>query len=69
MFDTSEKAHDRIMQSLEELHYEGAFEDIKSLYKQLKTLDLKYRVPLENSILKTVSSKKSIESKVLLYSA
>ena len=68
MFDTSEKAHDRIVQSLEELHYDGAFEDIKSLYKQLKILDLKYRVPLEKSIFKTVFSKKSIKSKVLLYS-
>lgn len=68
MFDTSKKAHDQIMQSLEELHYKKAFEDIKSLYKELKTLDLKYRVPLEKSILKTVCSKKSIKSKVLLYS-
>ena len=69
MFDTSEKAHDQIMQSLEELHYKEVFEDIKSLYKELKTLDLKYRVPIEKSILKTVSSKKSIKSKVLLYSS
>ena len=69
MFDTSEKAHDQIVQSLEELHYKEVFEDIKSLYKELKTLDLKYRVPIEKSILKTVSSKKSIKSKVLLYSS
>lgn len=68
MFDTSEKAHDQIVQSLEELHYTKAFSDIKSLYKELKTLDLKYRVPLEKSILKTVSSKKSTKSKILLYS-
>lgn len=68
MFDTSKKAHDQIMQSLEELYYKKAFEDIKSLYKELKTLDLKYRVPLEKSVLKTVCSKKSIKSKVLLYS-
>lgn len=68
MFDNSEKAISRIKQSLEELNYDGAFDDIKSLYKEIKTRKMKYRVLLEESILTAVSSKKSIKSRVLLYS-
>ena len=66
MFDTSDKATMRIIQSLEELNYPHSFEDIKSLYIKSKTLNLKYRVPLEESILTAVSSKKSIKSKIIL---
>ena len=69
MIDTSSKAHDRIVQSLEELHYDLVFDSIISLYNQIKTRNLKYRVQLEDSILTAVSSKKSIKSKVLLYSS
>lgn len=68
IFDNSEKAREKIIQSLEELNYFEAFEDLKELYIKLKTLDMKYRVPLENSILNAVFSKKSIKSQVLLYS-
>ena len=68
IFDTSKKAYDRIMQSLEELHYDLVFRDITSLYNEIKTRDLKYRVQLEDSNLTAVCSKKSIKSKVLLYS-
>ena len=68
IFDNSEKSKDKIIQSLEELNYFEAFEDLKELYIKLKTLDMKYRVPLENSILNAVFSKKSIKSQVLLYS-
>jgi hypothetical protein len=67
MFDNSEKAHSRIIQSLEELHYDGAFEDIISLYKEIKSRNMKYRLQLEESVLTAVSSKKSIKSKILLY--
>ena len=69
IFDNSEKAKERIMQSLEELHYFDAFDDVKSLYYKLKTLDVKYRVPLENSCLQAVSRKKSIKSLITLYSS
>lgn len=67
MFDTSRNAIIRIQQSLEELKYFENFESIKQLYIKLKTLDVKYRVPLEGSILQAVFSKKSIKSKILLY--
>lgn len=69
IFDTSEKAKERIIKSLEEFDYFEAFEDIKSLYYTLKTLKWNYRVPLEDSILQKVSSKKSIKSQILLYSS
>lgn len=68
MFDISEEAKARITQSLEELRYLGTFDDIKSLYIQIKNSGLKYRVQLEDSILKAVSSKKNIKSMVRLYS-
>lgn len=68
MFDTSKKCRAKICQSLEELKYFGNFKDIKSLYNQIKALNLKYRAPLESSSLQAVHSKKSIKSKVLLYS-
>lgn len=68
MFDISEEAKARITQSLEELRYLGTFDDIKSLYIQIKNSGLKYRVQLEDSILKAVYSKKNIKSMVLLYS-
>lgn len=68
MFDTSEKCRARIRQSLEELKYFDNFKDIKSLYRQIKALNLKYRAPLESSILQAVHSKKSIKSKIFLYS-
>lgn len=67
MFDISDNAKAAIIQSLEELNYNCAFEDIKSLYIQIKNLGLKYRVQLEDSILRAVSSKKNIKSMVLLY--
>lgn len=67
IFDNSGKAREKIIQSLEELNYFEAFEDLKELYIKLKTLNMKYRVPLDNSILNAVSSKKSIKSQVLLY--
>jgi len=68
MFDISAEAKTKIVQSLEELNYSGAFDDIKSLYIQIKNSGLKYRVQLEDSILKAVYSKKNIKSMVLLYS-
>ena len=68
IFDTSEKAREKIIQSLEELNYFETFEDLKDLYYRLKTLDIKYRVSLEESILDKVFSKKSISSLILLYS-
>ncbi len=67
MFDISEEAKARIILSLEELNYSGAFDDIKSLYIQIKNSGLKYRVQLEDSMLKAVCSKKNIKSMVLLY--
>lgn len=68
MFDISAEAKTKIVQSLEELNYSGAFDDIKSLYIQIKNSGLKYRVQLEDSILKAVCSKKNIKSMILLYS-
>lgn len=68
MFDMSKKCRARIRQSLEELKYFDNFTDIKSLYNQIKVLNLKYRTPLESSSLQAVHSKKSIKSNVLLYS-
>lgn len=67
MFDTSRNARIKIQQSLEELKYFENFESIKQLYTNLKTLDVKYRVPLDGSILQAIFSKKSIKSKILLY--
>ena len=67
MFDISDNAKTAIIQSLEELNYSCAFNDIKSLYIQIKNSGLKYRVQLEDFILKAVCSKKSIKSMVLLY--
>lgn len=68
IFDTSKKCRAKIRQSLEELKYFDNFKDIKSLYNQIKALNLKYRAPLESSSLQAVHSKKSIKSKILLYS-
>lgn len=68
MFDISAEAKTKIVQSLEELNYLGTFDDINSLYIQIKNSGLKYRVQLEDSILKAVCSKKNIKSMVLLYS-
>lgn len=67
MFDISTEAKTKIAQSLEELNYFSAFDDIKSLYIQIKNSGLKYRVQLEDSILKAVCSKKNIKSMILLY--
>jgi len=67
VFNESLKSLNCIRQSLEELSYSIEFKDLKDLYIKLKTLNLKYRVPLEGNF-KGVCSKKSIKSKVLLYS-
>jgi hypothetical protein len=67
IFNESQSALSRVRQSLEELSYDANFENLRDLYKQLKTRNLKYRVPLE--VFKTVCSKKSIKSKVLLNSS
>lgn len=64
IFNESQIALYKVRQSLEELSYDVSFVNLKELYIQLKTLNLKYRVPLD--IFKTVFSKKSIRSKVLL---
>lgn len=66
IFNESEKSLNCVRQSLEELSYTIDFKDLKDLYIQLKTRNLKYRVPLD--VFKTVFSKKSIKSKVLLNS-
>lgn len=66
IFNQSKKSLYYVRQSLEELSYTIDFKDLKDLYIQLKTRNLKYRVPLD--IFKTVFSKKSIKSKVLLNS-
>lgn len=66
IFNESQAALGKVRQSLEELSYDVRFVNLKELYIQLKTRNLKYRVPLE--IFKTVCSKKSIKSKVLLIS-
>jgi hypothetical protein len=66
IFNESQIALSKVRQSLEELSYDVRFVNLKDLYKQLKTRNLKYRVPLD--IFKTVCSKKSIKSKVLLIS-
>lgn len=67
IFNTSPKSKEKIIQSLEELNFFDAFESISDLYYKLKTLKMKYRVPLENSCLKEVFSKKHIKSQVFLY--
>ena len=64
VFNESQIAINRVRQSLEELSYDVDFENLKDLYIKLKTLKLKYRVPL--GVFKTVCSKKSRKSKVLL---
>ena len=67
VFNESLKSLNCIRQSLEELSYSINFKNLKDLYIKLKTLKMKYRVPLESNF-KEVFSKKSIKSKVLLYS-
>ena len=66
IFNESQIALGKVRQSLEELSYDVSFVNLKDLYIQLKTRKLKYRVPLD--VFKTVYSKKSIKSKVLLIS-
>lgn len=69
IFDTSEMAKTRILQALEALQYPSSFTSIYDLYSDIvKTRKMKYRVLLEESKLQAVCSKKSIKSKVLLYS-
>lgn len=65
IFNESQFAINCVRQSLEELSCTVNFENLKDLYIQLKTLKVKYRVPLESTF-KTVCSKKSKNSKVLL---
>jgi hypothetical protein len=65
IFNESQIALNRVRQSLEELSCKVEFENLKDLYIQLKTLNVKYRVPLVNY--KTVCSRKHIKSKVVLY--
>lgn len=68
IFDTSEMAKARILQALEALQYSGSFTSIYNLYSDIvKTRKMKYRVLLEDSKLKAVSSKKSIKSMMILY--
>lgn len=67
IFDISKKSNEAIIQSLEELNYADVFENIKDLYNTIKIRKMKYRVPIENSCLKSVFSKKHIKSKVYLY--
>lgn len=64
IFNESQIVLSKVRQSLEELSYDVSFVNLKDLYIQLKTRNLKYRVPL--NVFKTVYSKKSIKSKVLL---
>jgi hypothetical protein len=68
VFDNSEKAISKIIKSLEEFNIFDAFDDLISLYSKLKTLDVKYRVPLKESMFQAVFSKKSIKSRTILYS-
>ena len=68
VFDNSEKAISKIIKSLEEFNIFDAFDDLISLYSKLKTLDVKYRVPLKKSMFQAVFSKKSIKSRTILYS-
>lgn len=65
IFNESKQSIDNIKQSLEELNCAISFTSIKDLYRKLKTLNVKYRVQLCKD---AVFSKKSIKSKVILYS-
>lgn len=67
IFNESRNIKVRIVQSLEELNYFEDFDNLRNLYYKLKTLKLKYRVPLEEITPKSVFSKKHIKSMVVLY--
>jgi hypothetical protein len=67
IFDTSRKSNEAMIKSLEEFNFTDDFQSIKDLFYILKTRKIKYRVPIENSCLKSVFSKKHIKSKVYLY--
>lgn len=67
IFNESQNTKAKVVQSLEELNYFEDFDNLRNLYYKLKTLKLKYRVPLEEIIPKSVFSKKHIKSKVVLY--
>ena len=67
IFDTSRKSNEAMIKSLEEFNFTDDFQSIKDLFYILKTRKIKYRVPIENSCLKSVFSKRHIKSKVYLY--
>jgi hypothetical protein len=68
IFNDSQNTKVKVIQSLEELGCFESFDNLKNLYYKLKTLKLKYRVPLEGVVPKSVFSKKHIKSMTVLYS-
>lgn len=66
IFNESNLTKIKVKQSLEELNYFEKFDNLKNLYYQTKTLKLKYRVLLEDTIFKQFE-KKSYKTCILLY--
>lgn len=70
IFDTSRKAFDNVAQSLEELSYKVAFQDLAELYYSLKKVKCKYRFSIEDAIkehLNSFSSKNFIKAYTKYY--
>lgn len=65
IFNESESNKILIKKSLEELNYEKDFNSIENLYKEIKTLKLRYRVSLNENL--KFFSLKSNKSKIKCY--